>query len=99
MKNQRSLLLFEQSIRSKWTLRNYRKSLARFMDFHKIKDFDSLLEIPSDDLQVMIEDYVIDLKKVVNPNSVSTLMLGIRRFFVMNRILDSKLFLFNPENS
>ncbi len=86
MKNQRSLLLFEQSIRSKWTLRNYRKSLARFMDFHKIKDFDSLLEIPSDDLQVMIEDYVIDLKKVVNPNSVSTLMLGIRRFFVMNRI-------------
>jgi len=86
MKNQRSLLLFEQSIRSKWTLRNYRKSLARFMYFHKIKDFDSLLEIPSDDLQVMIEDYVIDLKKVVNPNSVSTLMLGIRRFFVMNRI-------------
>ncbi len=85
MKNQRSLLLFEQSIKSKWTLRNYKKHLARFLDFVKIKDSDSLLQIPSDDLQVMIEDYVIHMKKTVNANSVSTMMLGIRHFFVMNR--------------
>ncbi len=86
MKDQRSMLLFEQTIKSKYTLRNYREHLKRFLEFTKLKDHDSLLKLSKDDIQIQIEDYVMYLKKAVNPNSVDTMMRGIKHFFVINKV-------------
>ena len=83
---QRALLVFEQSIKSKATLENYSDHLNRFMKFTHIKDYDSLVSIPADKLQTIVEDYVMYLKSHVSPNSVPTLMSGIKHFFIMNRV-------------
>ncbi|MCH7967387.1 MAG: hypothetical protein IIB02_08270 [Thaumarchaeota archaeon] len=63
---QRSLLLFENSIKSKATMIEYLKNLNRFKDFYKLKDYDSILGIPNKKLQEMIEDYVMDMKTRVS---------------------------------
>lgn len=42
--------------------------------------------MPKEDIQALIEEYVIYLKKTVNPNSVGTMMRGIKHFFIMNKI-------------
>jgi len=86
MEQQRSMLLFEQTIKSPYTLRSYREHLHRFLKFTKLKDYDSLLKLSKDDIQIIIEDYVMYLKKTVNPNSVDTLMRGIKHFFVINKV-------------
>ncbi len=84
--NQRSMLRFEQSIKSKHTLKNYTDHLELFLDFSKLKDYDSLINMPQDDIQMLVEEYVVYLKKKVSPNSVQTMMTGVKHFFIMNRI-------------
>jgi len=82
----RSLLLFEQSIKSPSTLKNYSDHLRRFLDFSNVEDCDSLVKLPHEKLQELIEDYVIHLKNKINPNSVPVMLQGIKQFFIMNRI-------------
>jgi len=86
MQNQRSLSLFEGSIKSKYTLHNYKDHVERFLVFTKIKDYDSLSRVDPKEIQVYVEDYVMYLKKNVNPNSVQTMMTGIKHFFIMNKV-------------
>ena len=81
---QRSLHLFENAIKCKATYEIYMLGLERFRKYYKIRDFDSLLQFPDKELQIMIEDYVFYLKKVVRANSVRTLYTGIELFFVLN---------------
>ena len=47
---------------------------------------DALVGIPQEKLQIMVEDYVMDLKKRVNPNSVPTFLYGVQAFFDSNDI-------------
>jgi len=63
---QRCLLLFEQSIKSQKTHTLYRHHLDKFLQFSKIKDFDSLTKVTRDQLQVILEDYLFYLKKKRN---------------------------------
>ncbi len=60
---QRSIVLFENSCKSPATLENYRFSLDKFLEFTKIKDYDSLLTLDSDFLQELLENYLFELKK------------------------------------
>ena len=83
---QRSLLLFENSLKTEATREKYLYYLGRFKDFYKLKDHDSILTIPIKQLQIMVEDYVMMLKKKVNPNSVNTYMAGIEAFFETNDV-------------
>jgi len=80
------MLRFEQSIKSKHTLSNYKFHLERFLDFAKLNDYDSLINMPKDDIEMLVEEYVVFLKKTVNPNSVQTMMTGVKHFFIMNRV-------------
>ncbi|MCH7968552.1 MAG: hypothetical protein IH841_04830 [Thaumarchaeota archaeon] len=48
------------------------QSLNYFREYCKVKDFDSLLDIPPKKLQMLIEDYVICLKGKISPNSIPT---------------------------
>lgn len=63
------------------------RHLVRFLKFVKIKDFDSLVTMDNKQLQNLIVDYVVELKKTVSPNSVGTMIGGVRHFFVMNQVL------------
>ena len=59
---QRSLLLFQNSIHSKETLRVYQYSLDKFLQYFKLRDYDSLATMNSKMLQEMVEDYVMEKK-------------------------------------
>ena len=84
--SERSIIRFEQGIKSRQTLNNYRDHLKNFKAFVKFESFDSLITKPVDELQGIVEDYLIHIKENRHPNSVPILMLGVRHFFVMNRI-------------
>ena len=58
MKKQRSVLLFEQTIKSKATLKNYTYQLNKFREWSKIKNYDGLLQAPQKQIQELLEDYV-----------------------------------------
>ena len=81
---QRSLLLFENGIKSKNTFEKYVYFVKRFIKFYHLKNYDSITQIESSKLQIMIEDYVMDLKKRVNPNSVPTYITPLETFFEIN---------------
>ena len=86
MSKQRSLLLFEQAIKSKATLKNYKYHLENFMKWAKIKNYDGLLQAPQKNIQILLEDYVIYLKSKISSNSVSCYFSPIELFYVMNDV-------------
>jgi hypothetical protein len=59
-------------MKSDLTKKVYLQSLNYFREYCKVKDFDSLLDIPPKKLQMLIEDYVIYLKGKISPNSIPT---------------------------
>jgi integrase/recombinase XerD len=85
MKNmQRSLLMFENAIKTEATRKTYLFHLQKFLDHYKIKDYDSLVKITNDKLQIMVEDYLFFLKQEVSPNSIPTIFAGIELFLSIN---------------
>ena len=65
------MLRFEQSIKSKHTLNNYKFHLERFLDFTKLKDYDSLINMPKDDIQMLVKKEK-DLLKLECPDCFET---------------------------
>ena len=96
---QRSLLLFEEGIKSPHTKKVYRGHLDAFLKFAKIPDPDKLLQLSRDQLQILLEDYVFHIKKRINPNSVPTSLQGVKHFFAMSDVMINwkKLAKFYPE--
>ena len=80
------MMLFEESIKSKYTKRNYTSHLNAFKKFTGMSDESQWLEIPVKDLQTMMENYLIYLRHTTSPNSIPSKFRGIKHFFVMNRI-------------
>jgi len=58
---QRSILIFENTIKSSATRKTYLYHLNKFMLFFDVKDYDGLAVIPQEKLQIMMEDYVMHL--------------------------------------
>ena len=83
---QRSLLLFENSLKTEATRKMYLYFLDNFKNFYNLKDYDSIISIETPKLQIMVEDYVMMLKKRIGPNSMRTYMAGIQAFFETNDI-------------
>ncbi len=83
---QRSLTIFEGAIKTEATREAYLYQLEKFRQWTKIKDFDSLLQAPQKNIQELLEDYVMYLKKKVSPNSVPIYYAPIELFFVMNDV-------------
>jgi len=77
-------MLFEESLKSQVTKKNYRKNLDRFLKW-AAKDFDSFLSLSENEVQVLLEDYTILLKRRVNPNSVPTYLSAVIKFLKVNR--------------
>jgi len=83
---QRSLKLFQNSIGSEETAKQYKWYLDKFIQFYKLRDYNSMLTIDQKQLQIMVEDYVMDLKNKVNPNSVPSYTYPILTFFESNDV-------------
>lgn len=84
MQKQRSLVVFEESIQSPNTLKLYMHHLDKFMKYCAIKDYDSILAIPDEKLQVLLEDYLFYLKKHLSPNTIPVAMAPLELFFTIN---------------
>ena len=81
----RSMILFEESIRSKYTKKNYTSHLNSFKEFSGLDSIE-LLSTSPEYLQNMLEDYLIKLKCTTNPNSIPSKFQGIKHFCMMNKI-------------
>ena len=81
-----STTLFNESIKSKYTKKNYTSHLNQFKRFAKITSTDKIVTLPQEELQIILENYVMELRRTANPNSIPSKFQGIRHFCVMNRI-------------
>jgi len=84
MTQQRSILIFEQAIKSEATKKAYKYQLNKFKKWAKVKSFDGLLQAPQKNIQILLEDYVMYLKKTISPNSIPIYFAPIELFYVMN---------------
>lgn len=82
----RCAILFDESIKSKYTKKNYTMQLKQFRMFAELASNEEILAMSQDKLQSILEDYVIYLRHAANPNSVPSRFQGIRHFCIMNRI-------------
>jgi len=87
MENPRCISLFESATKSKITYKIYLYNLKRFMKFCDIFEFDDLLKIDSKLLNQKIEDWLMNLRTKVSPNSVPTMYYGLELFFAMNDVV------------
>src|SRR3989442_6409356 len=88
---QKSLVRFENAIKSEQTRKVYAYYLRKFLQFAKIKDYDELLQLKDSFLQETLEEYLFYLKKTISPNSLSPRFAALELFFAMNdKILNFK---------
>ena len=83
---QRSLLIFENSLKSAASLRTYLYYVDDFISHFELKDYDDLANAPHDKLQIMMEDYVIHLKKKISPNTISVPVSAMKAFLDCNDV-------------
>ena len=87
MINQRFITIFNHAISSEATKKSYFYQLKRFMEFHKIKSYDSLIAIEPKKLQVMIEDYIMNRSSKLERGSLRHLLSALELFFSMNDVV------------
>lgn len=85
-KQKRCLIIFCNSVRSKESRKKYFYHLNRFLKFYHISDPDSVLKLSTKKLQIMVEDYIIDMKDTLNPNTVSSYYFPIKTFLESNDV-------------
>jgi len=86
MEKQRSLIIFEESIKSENTKHVYLYLLEMFMRWAKVETFDDLLKADEKSIQRKVEDYVIHLKTKISPNSFSSQLSPIILFYKLNDV-------------
>jgi len=80
------MLIFENSIKSSATRKTYLYHLNKFMSFCKVKDYDGLATLPQKELQIMMEDYVMHLKKIISPNTINLPISAVKAFLDCNDV-------------
>ena len=75
------MMLFEATIKSKATLRTYQIHLRKLLEYSKIKDYDSLITLKPKEIQILLEDYLLFLRKKLSPNSIPTIFSCYQSFF------------------
>jgi hypothetical protein len=80
----RSLLLFESAIKTEVTKKQYTFYLKQFLTHTKLQDPDVLLTLKDSAIQVILEDYLLYLKKKLSPNSIAPIFAALELFLSMN---------------
>ena len=89
-KTPRCLILFENACKSKRTFQTYLYLLKKYLDYCH-KDHESLLMLPTKELEDSLQDYCIFLRtrvasKEISPNSIPSYFNPIWRFLKVNRV-------------
>src|SRR3990172_10060973 len=88
---ERSMLRFENAIKSEQTRKIYNYYLRKFLEFSKIRNTQGLLQLKDEFLQQILEDYLFYLKKRISPNSIPPHFSALELFFAINdKILNFK---------
>jgi len=90
MQKSRCLIIFEESIKSEETKKNYLLMLTKFRKWANVEDFDDLLKADEKSIQRLIEDYVISLKGKISPNTFNTQLAPVILFYELNEITLNK---------
>ncbi len=80
------MLIFENTFKSSATRKTYLYHLNKFMLFFDVKDYDGLAVIPQEKLQIMMEDYVMHLKKTMSPNGINLPIAAVKAFLDCNDV-------------
>lgn len=85
----RCLILFENSCKSKRTFVSYIDFVNKFLKWSN-KDYESLLLVPQNELEELLQDYCIYLRQraennEISPNSVPYFFNGVFKFLKVNR--------------
>jgi integrase/recombinase XerD len=83
----RALHIFESSIKSPYSRKQYKYQLDRFVVYYKLRDYDSILKIEPKQLQIMLEDYVLYLRTKLSPNSFDAPIAALQLFLELNDIM------------
>ena len=83
----RVLHIFENSIKSDYSRKQYKYQLDRFISYYKLRDYDSILKADPKQLQIMVEDYVLYLKTKLSPNSFDTPIAALQLFLELNDVM------------
>lgn len=83
----RALHIFENSIKSDYSRKQYKYQLDRFVTYYKLKDYDSILKIEPKQLQIMMEDYVLYLRTKLSPNSFDAPIAALQLFLELNDLM------------
>jgi integrase len=88
--NSKSLRRFVNSINSPRTEETYVNNIKGYIEYHNIKDFDSLLEIDKEKTFEMIENYITFNRKEKQRSSsrINGIICSIRLFYSVNRYDD-----------
>jgi hypothetical protein len=78
--------MFKESLGSKETVAIYTWYLRKFMKFRRIENYDDVARMDKKILQQYVELYVIQIKKEVSPNSISTYSNPTKTFLEMNDV-------------
>ena len=76
---------FAQSIKTNSTLKAYNHTLDKFMILSNLKSYDDAIKLKIDDVQDLLENYVISLKNL-SYQTVNQYMSGVELFFDMNKV-------------
>jgi integrase len=60
--------------------------LDNFMRFCGLEDYDSITRVSHEELQIKVEDYIINLKKKISPNTIPTFFYPVKAFLESNDI-------------
>ena len=75
------MMLFEATIKSEATLRTYQIHLRKLLEYSKIKDYDSLITLKPKQIQDLLEDYLLFLRKKLSGNSIPSIFSCYQSFF------------------
>jgi len=88
-KTSKAYYKFVQSIKTTSTLKSYNYALDKFMILSKLKSYDKAIKLKTDEVQDLLENYVISLKNS-SYQTVNIYTSGIELFFEMNKVLFHK---------
>lgn len=80
----RALLVFDNAIKSEATRKAYHYALKKFCEWAKISTPDGLLQLKTEFLQQIVEDYLFYLKGRLAVNSINTRISAIDLFLTIN---------------
>jgi len=80
----KSLLVYDKYVKSEVTRKQYKYFFKKFLEWAKIENGRDLLHLKDSQLQEMIEDYIMYLRKRLSPNSMTPIIAGLKLYFSMN---------------